>query len=373
MKQNIRKEVDDMGIFERIKNFILQDVDNANETKRAAVIIRMFALIMCVYFLVQGICVGICGEWLTMTASLVCLCGYVGAFYYSYRNHTQKTVIFIMISTVIWVVFYVYLLGWDCGAQHFLFVLLAFLSVVSYMSTRKKVLVAVALCELRLCLFWYTRNFPGIVELPYGALITLQIINTVTIFTLITVIVVLFSKDSLQMEKKLIEYNENLKEISSKDPLTKLYNRRAMLEYMDNLVKGDKINDSWFNVAIGDIDLFKHINDTYGHEAGDTVLVQTACLLTEFMKEKGRVGRWGGEEFLLVFTNINGEEAAAELEELRLRIKDQMVSYNEQNIHITMTFGLEEYSNHQPIDQIINNADHKLYMGKNAGRDRIIF
>lgn len=362
-----------MGILGKIKNYILRDVDNENETKRTAVIIRVFALIMCIYFLIQAICVGVCGEWFTLLGSLACLCGYVGAFYYSYRNRTRTTVIYIMLSTVCWVVLFIYLLGWDYGVQHFLFALLAFMTVVSYMSTPQKVLVAFALCELRLCLFWYTRSFPAVVELPYGTLLLLQIINTVTIFALITMIVILFSKDSLKMEKKLMEYNEKLEELSSRDPLTKLYNRRAMLEYLNDLTKNQEGDAACFNVAIGDIDFFKHVNDTHGHEAGDAVLVQTSALLSDFMEGKGRVGRWGGEEFLMVFTGINGEEAATELEELRMRIKNQKIPYNVLSLSITMTFGVEEYSSHHPIDQTIQSADRKLYIGKNSGRDRVVF
>ena len=91
------------------------------------------------------------------------------------------------------------------------------------------------------------------------------------------------------------------------------------------------------------------------------------------MKGRGCVGRWGGEEFLLIFKDINGEEAYIELEKIRSMVQRKKIVYNDQEISITMTFGLEEYSDNKPVDYTINNADQKLYLGKNQGRNRVIF
>lgn len=362
-----------MNIWGKLKDFIFQDVDNENETKRAAVIIRLFSLIMCFYFIIQMIVYCLCAEWFSAVVSILCLCGYVTAFYNSYRNRTQFTVIYTIVSTILWVVLYVYLFGWDCGAQHFLFALLVFLVVVSHVSSVGKISMAALLCAIRLGLFWYTRVHEPFLTLSERFGILLQVINTVIIFSLITVIVVMFSKDSLSMEKKLVEYNEKLKEVSLRDPLTKLYNRRAMLEYLEHLTKESEKAGKGFDIAIGDIDFFKNINDTYGHTAGDVVLEKIAELLSGYMKNKGNVCRWGGEEFLLVFNGINGEEATAELENIRNLIANTEILYNNQAIRITMTFGLDEYSSHHPIDETLKSADNKLYIGKNTGRNRVVF
>ncbi len=358
-----------MEFWMRIIDFIEKDVENANETKRASVIMRSFSLVMCIYFLIQGICLAVCGQWAGMGVSLLCLVGYVVAFGYTYRNRTKTAMRYTFLSTIIWVLLFVVLFGWDCGAQHFLFALLILFIAVSHESTRRKILAAAFLCMVRLILYQYTGHFEPLIFLNRIAISIMQLINTVSIFTALSVIVILFCQDSLSMEKKLVAYNERLRETSMRDPLTKLYNRRAMVEYMNELVAGG----AWFNIAIGDIDFFKKVNDTYGHEAGDAVLVHIAGLLASYMEQKGRVCRWGGEEFLLVFEDMNGEKAKQELEKIRNLVSQQKIGYKGQTISVTMTFGLDEYSSHHPIDVTINSADQKLYMGKSQGRNRVIF
>ena len=217
-----------METYRKIRDIIIKDVDNANETKRASVIMRFFALIMCGYFLLQGICMVVCGEWNGFVMSLLCLAGYMVAFYYTYLNHTRTALIYTIISTLAWVVLYVFLFGWDCGAQHFIFVLLLLFFVASHAAGRQKVMAAVMLCALRLALYWYTKIYDPLIEFDPVIAVLMQMINTITIFSLITAIIMVFCQDSIAMEEKLVSYNEKLREASRRDPLTKLYNRRAM-------------------------------------------------------------------------------------------------------------------------------------------------
>lgn len=362
-----------MTFYKRIWKFIIKDVKNDNETKRASVIMRLFSLIICVYFALQIVMMGIGREWEGVIAGAVCFAGYMVAFYLTYQNRTRAAIMYTMLLTLAWVVLFIFLFGWDCGAQHFLFVLLIFFFVVSHASTKRKLCMVSILLMLRLILFGYTRENAPIIKLSETTTFFMQIINTVTIFALMTAIIMLFCQESLEMEWKLVVYNAKLREASRRDPLTKLFNRRAMVEYMEEQV--DKLNryGNWFNVAIGDIDFFKKVNDTYGHEAGDAVLIHVADLLSEYMKNKGCVGRWGGEEFLLVFKDINGEEAFIELEKIRSMVERMKVPYKDEEISVTMTFGLDEYNNNKPIDDTINSADQKLYIGKNTGRNKVIF
>lgn len=362
-----------MTFYKRIWNFIIRDVKNDNETKRASVIMRLFSLIICVYFVLQIVMMGIGNEWEGVFASMVCLAGYMGAFYMTYQNRTRAAILYTVLSTLIWVVFFIILFGWDCGVQHFLLALLVFFFVVSHASTKSKLCMALILFVMRLILFDYTRDHAPVIELGGTMTFYLQIINTFTIFALITAVIMMFCQESLAMERKLVVYNAKLREASRRDPLTKLFNRRAMVEYMEEQI--DRLNryGNWFNVAIGDIDFFKKVNDTYGHEAGDTVLIHVADLLSDYMKSRGCVGRWGGEEFLLVFRDINGEEAFIELEKIRSMIERMKIPYKDEEISVTMTFGLDEYNNSKPIDYTINSADQKLYMGKNTGRNKVVF
>ena len=155
------------------------------------------------------------------------------------------------------------------------------------------------------------------------------------------------------------------------DPLTKLYNRRSADRKLRQIIENSFQQDKPFCVAIGDIDFFKTINDTYGHDCGDKVLQNVAQILQTHMHHRGFAARWGGEEFLLVFDNTDSEEALHILEKLLDDIRNTENIYNEQVIKATMTFGIVAGTT-QDAQQLLLAADEKLYAGKSAGRDRIV-
>lgn len=175
------------------------------------------------------------------------------------------------------------------------------------------------------------------------------------------------------MGRSAIDMQKALRALVEEDRLTGLFNRRSG----ETLIKKsfDEVNKYGISccIAIGDIDFFKKVNDTYGHEAGDTVLVVVADKLKTFMKGKGYVIRWGGEEFLIVFDNIQLERAEQLLNELREEVAANVVAYEDKEIPITMTMGViqvdDTFAN---VDKAINAADELLYFGKENGRNRVV-
>ena len=183
---------------------------------------------------------------------------------------------------------------------------------------------------------------------------------------------VLSRKDELgDMGRHVVKMQKALRELVEQDMLTGLYNRRSG----EKLLK--QVHDSYekegvpYCLAIGDIDHFKYVNDTYGHECGDVVLSGCSLLLKEHMQGKGFVVRWGGEEFLLVYKDMNMDKALPHLQELMEALRNMHIPYGETHIGITMTFGITE-GNEERIELIIRDADAKLYEGKSSGRDRIV-
>ena len=185
---------------------------------------------------------------------------------------------------------------------------------------------------------------------------------------------IVFTKDSQEMEYKLVKYNKKLEHMASIDPLTGLYNRWSMRSYLEKIVgKYASGEIGYVSVAIGDIDFFKKTNDTYGHDAGDMVLKELAKVFLEVMGKEGKVCRWGGEEFLFVFQNKNGDQANEVLHDILKRIRGMGIPYQSDWIHVTMTFGLEEYSGEKDMEAVIRAADQKLYRGKENGRNQIVY
>ncbi len=173
-------------------------------------------------------------------------------------------------------------------------------------------------------------------------------------------------------EDQILQANEKLKKMANHDTLTQLFNRRAMHTKLRELSISYTKKPSPFCIAIGDIDYFKKINDHYGHDAGDAILIALGEILDEFMIKRGIVSRWGGEEFLFCFTNAELPDAKKHLEMLRQTIQRHEFKFRDQRIKVSMTFGVEVYQEHLGIENTISRADKKLYIGKSSGRNQTV-
>lgn len=153
--------------------------------------------------------------------------------------------------------------------------------------------------------------------------------------------------------------------LSKTDYLTRLPNRRSIVADLEALIH-DQLG---FFVAIADIDHFKVINDTFGHDIGDQLLIELSNNLTNQVGEDGFVGRWGGEEFLLVLFGEDPKEVYLKVDALR----DQLSKFKYQAIEeqVTLTFGLSKYEAKDTLDQCIACADKALYEGKQNGRNQV--
>jgi len=162
-----------------------------------------------------------------------------------------------------------------------------------------------------------------------------------------------------------------IQEMAIRDELTGLYNRRHVLELLDHEKNRSSRGGGIFCLAILDIDHFKNVNDTYGHQAGDAVLQAVATTMKTTMRNTEYCARYGGEEFLIVLTqtNINGALIGAE----RVRTNIEKIPFPDigSDFKITVSIGLSEYKMRENIDDVIARADEALYRAKNGGRNRV--
>ena len=164
----------------------------------------------------------------------------------------------------------------------------------------------------------------------------------------------------------------SIKNLMGTDPLTGLYNRRAGRQLLKKLWEKSHADFSVFSLVIGDIDHFKAINDKYGHDIGDNVLVSVSKVMKKHMNEGSFAIRWGGEEFLLGF-ELPRDETQAIIKEIAKEIKREPFFGADKSVfHITMTFGIASFAGQESIDAVIKLADDNLYKGKNQGRDCIV-
>lgn len=170
----------------------------------------------------------------------------------------------------------------------------------------------------------------------------------------------------LERTKKIEEQNILLQKLSSTDALTQLNNRMELDKRLEKLFMTK--NQSLYLIMI-DIDFFKKVNDTYGHLVGDSVLKQVAKILKKSLKEKDTIGRWGGEEFLIVFTAKNETDALAVAQRIRKHVEADVF---EEDLKITISLGLSSIKNRASVKEWVQKCDEALYKAKNSGRNRVV-
>ncbi len=363
-----------MITIHKVLNFIQKDNDDRNESSTVSIMLRFIYIFYVAFFIAMSVLSFIMGDsvliCLFVPALLALSC--IG-FYHTYIDRTLVALLIYYFITVAWVILSLVSYGWDCGAFEFSFVLLCLFYVSTYTRLRIKVSVSIIIMLLYLSLKILTLNYTPKFELDGIELLILQVMNVSLCFVHLNIVIITFTANSMRMFKKLQNYNSNLKVLSSTDPLTGLYNRRTMMEFLnENALEADNSSHS-VGIAIGDIDFFKRFNDCYGHECGDEVLKQLAALFKDYMEGKGCVARWGGEEFLFAFTDTNETKVRENMENLIHNIRLMSIIYGGEYLRVTMTFGVNMLDTSQSIDSCVSMADKKLYYGKETGRNRIIF
>jgi two-component system cell cycle response regulator len=189
----------------------------------------------------------------------------------------------------------------------------------------------------------------------------------------------LSARSSTQLKRK--RYADALRdrldeslEMSVRDALTGLFNRRYTVSRLRQALDGLSSNHEPVTAALIDIDHFKRINDTWGHNAGDQVLKEICARLGEQLRAIDIAGRYGGEEFLVVFSNTTAREACDAMERARLAVCATPVTLRETGdiINVTMSVGVAEAFRDDSVEALIERADTALYDAKRSGRNRVI-
>ncbi len=181
--------------------------------------------------------------------------------------------------------------------------------------------------------------------------------------------IIKLNKNLKNSKQEIEQKNKELKELSIKDGLTKLYNRFKIDELLRKEIDNSLTTNESFGGCLLDIDFFKNINDTYGHQVGDETLIKIAKFLLTHIRTSDYAGRWGGEEFLIIFPKINEQQLQILAEKIRQKIKE--VSFEKVG-YLTISIGITIFQKNDTIESIIKRADKALYKAKNNGRDCVI-
>ena len=213
------------------------------------------------------------------------------------------------------------------------------------------------ICYIAVCI--YARSNEPLYDIPRSAVDILVIFNSFASFSIVTIYVWFFHNVAIKSEEKL-------EKMALIDNLTGLYNRHYLLASLDSMQNG--VSEKYW-IALLDIDDFKKVNDTYGHNCGDYILNRIGDLTKRIFKDC-IVCRWGGEEFIILSSK---PECGTEiLETLRNKIAAENFSFDGKAIKITVTVGAANYDNSSTGLEWISRADEKLYYGKNNGKNQVV-
>jgi diguanylate cyclase (GGDEF)-like protein len=170
-----------------------------------------------------------------------------------------------------------------------------------------------------------------------------------------------------------IRLREALRAQSTKDPLTGLYNRRYLQEMLDREIRRAIRSEQALGVLMLDLDHFKNFNDTYGHDAGDAVLRETASFLVRSIRAEDFVCRYGGEEFVVILPTADLRAAEARAQRIRAKLRDLVILHNGRSLGlITASIGVAALPAHGTNEkELLQAADAALYRAKREGRDRV--
>jgi diguanylate cyclase len=166
---------------------------------------------------------------------------------------------------------------------------------------------------------------------------------------------------------------EKAKIASKEDFLTKLYNKRALDEFMNVKEAEFERYGHNFSVVMFDLDHFKDVNDTYGHDAGDAVLGAFAKILKKEARSVDVVGRFGGEEFMALLSETDTKGGAIFAEKVRAHVQKARFMYKGERIEVTVSCGVSERKLHTSLVSVVNSADEYLYKAKKDGRNQVAY
>ena len=155
------------------------------------------------------------------------------------------------------------------------------------------------------------------------------------------------------------------------DQLTGALNRRGLDEALEREVARAERGDAMLCAVLIDIDDFKNINDSHGHQVGDFTLVHVVTIIRETLRANDLIGRYGGDEFVLLLPNSSLDEASAVLTRLRAEIAAKPLAWGNQKLHVTFSAGIAERRKGQSVNALMQRIDQALYESKRVGKDRI--
>lgn len=287
--------------------------------------------------------------------------GMYGAAYWLIGQRRNRPAVALMWSEVLLhAIACTLLVGWDSGAHYFL---LVFLPAIALSRSRKQALGALAfLLIVYLALDWFTQIIPRAYVLTTSELASLRALC-------ITVVFVMFAYTGRYYFGQVAEAERRLRHLATIDPLSGLWNRRHFLHVANAEADRARRHSLPLSAALADIDHFKRVNDVHGHPVGDRVIQHVSELLRSQLRSSDLLGRWGGEEFILLLPSTDAAAAAVMCERLREQVQRSPCIIDGMALPVTVSFGVHRVDLDAGLERAVKRADDALYEAKQKGRN----
>ena len=294
---------------------------------------------------------------------------------YGYEKELIKTFYITYLEIILHSFVAAVFVGWRFGFTQYIVGLIPFgyYMCVTLIQDKKKYIIPTILGFSALFAFIFCRMislFLGSIyqlDVSTGVELAIYIYNTLCNFGFLFLVTFVFIMDMQAAANILRTQNIALDNMASIDPLTGLHNRRRMQDFFDEAI--EKEED--FSLIMCDIDNFKKVNDTYGHDFGDVVLKEISQIIGQQVNENGHVCRWGGEE-ILILCNVKLNKTCEIAENIRSQVENHVFSLHETSIHCSLTLGIATHRPGNTVEDTITHADRRLYYGKHNGKNRVV-
>ena len=318
-----------------------------------------------IYFLLKGV-------WPLMLVSAACFILYL-LYLWLFEDHYDSWVIVCFISVTIFTSVMTLFVGWQSGFQNFLFAeVTAFFLPIIKKDDKRNIARSFTISSFFVLVYMilfvlFLNGVDSKLMFTIEKANRLYAVNTIATFFVMMMFCFVYSTHS---ERRMHELSRR----ADFDELTKIYNRYSINQLLGELIEEYNRKKRPFSVAIIDIDFFKNVNDTYGHNAGDDVLKGISKILKKYSKSGTIVGRWGGEEFIVLApSNIDTLKFVKELDAIRKYIQSGEFVSQGQRIGITISIGVEKYRDGWGPKEVVDAADKNLYRAKESGRNKIVY
>lgn len=345
--------------------FLATEQDYMKQVYKRVLILA--ALMHCVYIFVFSILkINILVIYNTFSFLFYCVCSIcinkLSAKIYLTLIHLE-VIVFVSLTTVI--------LGYSMGFQSFL---VSILSLVYFCPYKKKyipyILSIIEMGIIVILKIYSTFNLPIEMVLDERIEMIIYIVNIVGSCSIILYAAFVSNVSATVTRKELMIENQNLSNLAYYDPLTEILNRRSVKNLLKKISMGN--SEEPFAIIMCDIDDFKKINDTYGHDCGDYILHEIALMMKNLVSDCGDVCRWGGEEFVMLFYGRLKSDIYGLAKKLIESVADREFIYSDNRVSITITLGICDSTEFDGVDEILTQADKRMYLGKHRGKNCII-